>query len=92
MADLPHRVRGRFDWGLPVLLARTLALAVPSLLVAVALFLVAAGRAVPASTAAVQGEGAVSHTLEHNNDGESSLLTLTNSVEVEGNTTRSEGS
>ena len=63
--------------------ARPAAFLVLALLAAVALLLIAAGRA-PTPSVAAQGDGEVTLTLLHNNDGESALLPLTNAVEVDG--------
>ena len=46
-----------------------------------------AGRDASIPTAAAEDDGAVTLTLLHNNDGESSLLPLINAVEIEGSTT-----
>ena len=63
---------------------RTAGFTVLLLAAACALVAAPAGRRPSLSTAAAQGEGEVTLTLLHNNDGESSLLPLTNNVEVEG--------
>ncbi len=63
--------------------ARPVAFLVLALLAAVALLLIATGRA-PTPSVAAQGDGEVTLTLLHNNDGESALLPLTNAIEIDG--------
>lgn len=68
--------------GLPSSLGPPVAAA--ALLVAAAFVLVATGKGAPIQPAAAQEAGGVTLTLLHNGDGESALLPLTNTVEVEG--------
>ena len=63
--------------------ARTAALVVLALSSAVALLLAATGRGSIPRVAGAQDDGEVTLTLLHNNDGESTLLPLTNVVEVD---------
>ncbi|MXY36478.1 MAG: hypothetical protein F4Y54_06870 [Dehalococcoidia bacterium] len=58
-----------------------------SMLVAFALLFAFAGRDASVPVAAAEGDGPVTLTLLHNNDGESSLLSLTNVVDIEGSST-----
>ncbi|MDE2668753.1 MAG: bifunctional metallophosphatase/5'-nucleotidase [Chloroflexota bacterium] len=58
-----------------------------SMLVALALLFAFAGRDASVPIAAAEGDGPVTLTLLHNNDGESSLLPLTNVVDIEGSST-----
>ena len=51
-----------------------------------ALLLTGAGRDLAPPAASAEGDGEVTLTLLHNNDGESSLLPLANAVEIEGHT------
>ena len=64
--------------------ARTFALIALTLSAAVALLLAATGRGPTPWVVSAQGDGEVTLTLLHNNDGESALLPLTNAVEVDG--------
>ena len=59
----------------------------PALLVVVGLLLAALGNGASNQPVAAQEAGGVTLTLLHNSDGESSLLPLTNPVDVEGTTT-----
>ncbi|MDE2695302.1 MAG: 5'-nucleotidase C-terminal domain-containing protein [Chloroflexota bacterium] len=59
----------------------------PALLVAAVLLIAAAAKGASVQPAAAQEAGGVTLTLLHNSDGESSLIPLTNPVDVEGAST-----
>ena len=66
--------------------ARTARFAALAGVAVAALLLTGAGRDLAPPAASAEGDGEVTLTLLHNNDGESSLLPLANAVEIEGHT------